>query len=388
MTAEDLDNVSRKILGEFNVLYKTLFFRKYRIVEKEIKTVFLVFLFLCSSTIINKGFCLDDPSCHGNPGEKIDWHQGLDGFQGPDDPETVFEIDGETYWIKSKTIHGTEVLVAIHKSLTKVRDINGFSIPTPGEFANHVFKYFDHHFHVFGGFPYNRYTVKVKSSPGFSLSRVGIAIGSTSSDISPPPNFPPHTYAKAFEGFVPHEMFHAWLGKLIQSEPNTDGRLFQLETWIHEGTTSYYGDRAVGITNGKSRYKKLMSDKLKQYHKVIGTMLDLSIEDITTKIGEGPPANNEEQAVLYARATLINYMLDIELAKLGLNLDLLLRALYNEFGLTGKKWKQEDIPRILKDITGNDFNNFFNEYLYTNTKLPLKNKFKFILHEGFECKDK
>lgn len=355
---------------------------------KKIKILLIVCLY--TSIFTSKASPLDDISCFGNPKEKIDWHTGLDDFQGQDDPQTVFEINSEVYWTKSKIIHGTEVVVLIHKSLTKLREINGFPIPTPNEFAYSIFKYFDHHFHIFDGFPYNRYTVKVKSLsdiPGFSLSRVGIALGSTSSDLNPPPNFPPHNYAKALEDFVPHEMFHSWLGKLIQHEPNTDGRLFQLETWISEGTVSYYGNRAIGIVKNKSRYKRIMADKLKQYQKAIGTMLDLSIEDLTFEIGNEPPQSDKKQTILYARATLINYLLDIELAKLGYNLNFLLQALYKEYGLTGKKWKQGDILKILNEITGYDFNSFFDKYLHSNASLPLNNAFKLILHKTVECKE-
>ena len=340
--------------------------------------------------VSGKGF--DDISFPGNPQTKIDWHEGLkDGFQGPDDPNTIFEIDSSSYLVKSKNIHGTNVVVAIHNSLIGIKDIDGFPVPSTEEFADYVFQSFHHHFHIFNGFPYDRYTVLVKATndtPGFSLSKVGITLGSTKLNNEPGlPNFPPHHYAVLYEEFLPHEMFHSWNGKLIQYEPNTDGRLFQLETWINEGTTNYYGFRLEGVTKGISKYVDAIGQRANDYKKNIGTPLDLSVEDLTFKIGMGPPSNDgtQDELELYARSTLINYLLDQELIKAGYNLDFLMRVLYNEYGLVDKKWQQSDIPKILEQVTGKSFDDFFNKFLYTNSSLPLNNKFLFLDHEGVKC---
>ena len=173
-------------------------------------------------------------------------------------------------------------------------------------------------------------------------------------------------------------MFHSWLGKLIQHEPNDN--LFQLETWVDEGGASYYGDRTASLVISKPIYKKLMKQKLKSYKQSLGGSLDLSIEDLAEKIGTGPPANDETQTILYAKSTLINYLLDKELKKLGFDLDILMKGLYENFGLTSKKWQQNDIVLILKDKTGKDFSDFFTRFLLTNKKLPIKGKFNFLKH--------
>lgn len=326
------------------------------------------------------GLACEDLSLLGNPAGKIDWHKGLDEtFQGPDNPETVFNINENEYITFSKLIHGTEVLVAVHKDFASETEIKGFKIPTPQEFSERIFKTFNHHFSVFSGYPYDRYTVKVKpfSDPaGFSLSKVGIAFGKTTDEDIP--NYPPHDYVEALDGFIQHEMFHSWLGKLIQHEPNSN--LFQLETWIDEGSASYYGDRSASLIISKPIYKKLMKQKLKSYKNSLDTSLDLSIEALTEKIGTGPPANDETQTVLYAKSALINYLLDLELKRLGLDLDILMKRLYEDFGLTGKKWRQSDVVQILKEETRKDFSKFFNDYLLTNKRLPVKGKFYFLKH--------
>lgn len=343
------------------------------------KLIFIMALINCFQFASN---ACDDLSLPGNPSIKSDWHQGIDdSFQGPDDPNTVFEIDEDKYVTFLKLIHGTEVLVAVHEDFAHKSEIKGFKIPTPEEFSERIFKTFHHHWHVFGGYLYNRYTVKIKpfSEPeGFSLSKVGVAFGKTTDEDTP--NFPPHGYVEALDGFVQHEMFHSWLGKLIQYKSNNSGNLFQLETWVSEGAASYYGDRTTSLVINKPIYIKLMKQKIKDYKEILGTSLDLSIESLTEKIGAGPPANDKAQTILYARASLINYLLDKELKKLGFDLDLLMKSLYEEFGLTGKKWVQNDVIKILNNKTKKDFNVFFNNYLLTNNKLPIKRKLKFLNH--------
>jgi hypothetical protein len=346
----------------------------------------ILVIFVSIAIFLNSFSCKSciDKSLPGNPEIKLDWHEGLDdSFQGPDDPKTVFEINGDEYITFSKMLHGTEVLVAVHKDFTDKSEIKGFKIPTPEEFSERVFKTFNHHWHVFGGYLYNRYTVKIKpfSDPaGFSLSKVGVAFGKTTDEDTP--NFPPHGYVEALDGFIQHEMFHSWLGKLIQYEQNNNGNLFQLETWINEGAASYYGNRTASLVVKNSIYKKLMNKDLKTYKKTLNTLLDLTIEDLTEKIGPGPPANNNIQTILYAKSTLINYLLDLELKKIGFDLDILMKKLYEDFGLTGKKWTQKDIVNILSKSTNNDFSGFFEDFLLSNNILPVKRKIKFIPHEN------
>ena len=347
---------------------------------KNILFVFLANITICFSFLAS--YACDDLSLLGNPSIKIDWHEGLDdSFQGPDDPETVFEIDENEYLILSKIIHGTEVVVAVHNSFVGEKEVRGFLIPTPEEFADRVFKTFRHHFHVFGGYPYDRYTVKVKpfsESSGFSLSKVGVALSKNTDE--PNPDFPPHDYVEAFDGFVQHEMFHSWLGKLIQFELDGSENLFQLETWIIEGGATYYGDRTASLVIKKSFFKKLMREKLRNYNSIIGSPLDLSVQELTDLIGQGPPGNDPTQGILYTRSAFINYLLDKELKKLGFDLDILMKRLYEDFGLTGKKWLQKDVVQILLEETGRDFSDFFDKFLHTNRTLPIKRKIKFLKH--------
>lgn len=354
-------------------------------------TVFLLFLLLVATRGIEGGdativVSCDDLSDPGNPPVKTDWRQGLKYF-----PPDYFDYDTESYLVQTQTIHGTTVLVAIHESLVGISDIQGFPVSTPQGFANFVFRVFHRYWHVFNGFVYDRYIVKVNalSDPqtftGASL--VGLIVGAINSTIT---NYPPHHYVIAMaQEFVPHELFHAWNGGIIEYVPSGDQRLMQLETWINEGMTVYYSAWVQGIVLDLPAYRSTMKSKWDTYESMVGTEFDLSIEELTFKIGTAdtvPPPPSAYTDMLYARSTMLNYMLDLELTNSGASLDSLMRYLYENYGLTGNRWKQEDIPLALQSLVGQTFNTFFNTYLYTNTLLPLDGSFQFLKRDDF-CLD-
>jgi hypothetical protein len=322
----------------------------------------------------------------GNPAQKLSWREGVkELWQGPDNPETAFDYDEESYWVQSRAIHGTTVMVAIHKSLAERTSLQGHRLPAPQEFADFMFKGFDLHWHRFGGFPYDRYTVKVKSpsdTPNWSLSRVGITLGSTAGEGSPGSNYPPHHYASGlYEIFGIHEMLHSWNGKLITYQPSGDGRVFQLETWVAEGITGYWGNQTLGAIRGVPQYQAEMRRMWEQYQRLWGTQFDLSVEELTHRIGSpgmGPPAFTEYYAMLTARIELFSYLLDLELSKTGHHLEDLMRRLYEDFGLKGRLWKQADVLTVLQELTSSSWDEFFATYLLTNARLPLDGSFRYL----------
>jgi hypothetical protein len=337
-----------------------------------------LFLFVAGSLLffpITSKAAIDDLSDPGNPAIKTDWRLGLREF-----PANFFDFDPTAYLVQTQTIHGTEIVVAIHNSLVGIADIQGFAVPTPQEFADFVFQVFHRYWHVFNGFLYNRYTVKVNalSDPQTfgGASEVGLILGNTGpSSIS---NFPPHHYTRAmFDEFVAHEIFHAWNGRTFTWVPSGDGRLFQLETWIQEGATVYYSAWVRALVQNLAHFRNGLLSRWNQYTEMVGTEFDLSIEELTFQIG--PPSGNFTN-MLYARSAMINYMLDRELSRLGVSLDSLMRHLYENFGLMGKRWAQADIPGILQAKSGRNFLDFFASFLHTNAILPLGGNFLFVNH--------
>lgn len=185
-------------------------------------------------------FTYDDYSEPGFPVEKIPWETDReDGYQPAsdkpnEDAETAFSFDSKNYFIRSRTLHGTKVTVAIHNSIAK-KNNNAF---TPKEFADAIIDIFHNVWHVFNGFPFDEYVFKIRAkgeSSGFSLSRGGVVL--SASDYN--------TMEQA------HEMIHAWNGKTFNFTPDGSGNIFQLETYITEEMTVYLTNRMHGLVVNK-----------------------------------------------------------------------------------------------------------------------------------------
>ena len=143
----------------------------------------------------------------------------------------------------------------------------------------------------------------------------------------------------------------------------------------------YYSAWVQGIFQDISEYNSIMQNRWDTYSQLSGTVFDQSIEDLTFTIGTPntlPPPPSEFSNIVYARSGLLNYMLDLELTKSGFSLDDLMRYLYENFAIAGKKYKQEDISLALEALVGNPFNAFFDTYLYTNAPLPLDGNFQYL----------
>lgn len=304
------------------------------------------------SECYNVGGENDDLTKLGIPPTKLSYTIGLENIQGEPDH---FDYDTENYTVRTEMIHGTELTVAVHNSNNSA-----------ATFIDNVFCCFHAAWHVFGGFAYDKYAVKlrdVSDSSNFSLSDVGVSV---SNDL----------FSGGGYEAVCHEIFHSWIGKLVNHEPDGSSNLFQLETWISEGSAVYYGHRTEGQARGISYYTDGMEDRFEDYEEIKGTSLDLSIQELADEIGNdfSSPAMN----VLYGRAGLINYALDKELIAQGSNLDALMSYLYVNFGLNDTNWKQDDIPDAIESLTGERMDSFFDAYVLTNAELPLDGNFEFF----------
>jgi len=301
---------------------------------------------------------LDDP---GSPAVKKSYLFGLEEAQGPPDH---FGFDRVTHWVRTSSIHGSEFVVAIDWSVLDAAE--GLSAD---RFADYAEKCFHASWHVFGGFAYDRFAVRVRAddeNAGFSLSDVGITIGAA--DYAAPWGLE----------VVAHEMFHSWNGKFIRPEPDSSDNLFQWETWIVEGATVYYSLRHMGFALGEAEFEEGMSSRWETYRQYTGTSYDLSISDLAAAIGPAPPGDPSTQVptnMLYARGALVSYMLDFELARNGHRLEEALGALYLD-ALDDRRWTRQRLQEVLLAISGDDFEAFLIEWTDSNAGIPLTGTFE------------
>jgi hypothetical protein len=303
----------------------------------------------------------DDLAAPGTPTAKRSYLEGLAESQGPGDH---FDFDEASHWVRTSSLHGTEFSIAIDRTVLDAAE--GL---LADEFADFVEACFHAAWHVYDGYAFDRYAVRVRAEDGdegFSLSPVGITI--SAADYAAPWGLE----------VIAHEMFHSWNGKFVQPEPDAPDDLFQWETWIVEGATVYYSFRHMGFALGEDEFEDGMSFRLETYHEYVGTDYDLSIAELAAMIGSAPPGDASTQAptnMLYARGALVCYMLDLELAEEGLSLDDVLRSLYLD-ALAGRKWTRARLQEVVESLSDIDFEAFLAQWIDRNAELPLDGAFE------------
>lgn len=268
----------------------------------------------------------------GTPAAKRDWAEAVVAtFRGDRDadPLAPFRYDPADDVILSETIHGTEVVVAVPRGT-----ISG---PTPLALARTILALFHLQWHVFEGFPLDRYVVRVR--PQVAASASIRSIGGLVVDAR-------DTAFPSFWEYVAHQTFLAWAGGVLF--PKQSPLLYTPEDWLLQGAATYYGLRAVAMLDGEAVLQTGMAARLAEYRDRRSSEANLSIPDLALAIGSG----TGQQAGLFAsmflvRSALLAYLLDARLVAAGTSLDAVLGRLYRSPGLDALPFTLADVDAAI-----------------------------------------
>jgi predicted metalloprotease with PDZ domain len=178
-----------------------------------------------------------------------------------------------------------------------------------------------------------------------------------------------------FLGLASHEYFHTWNVKRIKPAAFTPYDLarenYTRLLWAFEGITSYYDDLALvrcGLTNADQYLKGLArtmtavrrgSGRLKQ------TVAESSFDAWVKYYRQDENAPNAVVSY-YAKGALIALALDLTIRKATRNrksLDDVMRALWTEFGTSGRGVGETEIERLAQRVSGVPLKRFFDRTL-------------------------
>ena len=149
---------------------------------------------------------------------------------------------------------------------------------------------------------------------------------------------------------ISHEILHLWIGQSIREA--------EQEYWFTEGFTDYLATRLDTRTAIISK-QELFSTFARKYDEYLAVAGKISIRS----------AGNEKAKnydLVYSGGFVSALVLDIEIrrnTKLTKGLDDVLKQMYQEFGISDKKFTIKDVIRITNSITGTDFSGFFKDYI-------------------------
>jgi len=162
-----------------------------------------------------------------------------------------------------------------------------------------------------------------------------------------------------------HELFHYWNGAgRIQG---TDHRFTE---WFSEGFTEYYASLTLvrtGIVPVELWYKKLEIYMSRFF--VARNMFPGEKPSLV----EAGMDKQQNWMLIYGGGASVALMLDIHIRSITdgqKSLDNVMRLMDKRFGDTGKTYTTNDVLSVVKEVSGQNFTNFFEQYIIGNSGLP------------------
>ena len=308
-----------------------------------------------------------DTSAIGRPAAPIPW----DEIYGGDDQDP-FRFDRNLYYAYGKRMHGRRVIIAFNKG---IGEIDEFDRSYFARYARNVWNYY---WEIFKGFPFGKYTILFLNGPSQRDGEWGVGY-----EVAYPWRNNSGPYCKDFIVHS-HGIFHAWLSG---GNGGINPKINKREKWFFEGFTSYYDVRSWALFSENIRE---LEDIEQDFHyfianvhlwtylnKIKGTKDDIPL----IQMGYRFEGTNKAE-FYYRKGALVAYLLDKELNSDGSNLDNLLKYIYRRFAYGLKKFTAEDILDASEALTGEDYNQFFNDYVFGKGSLPLNSstQFKFFVN--------
>ena len=188
---------------------------------------------------------------------------------------------------------------------------------------------------------------------------------------------------RRFLGLCSHEYFHLWNVKRIRPErfarSDLSAEAYSELLWAFEGITSYYDDLALaraGVIDAQS-YLELLARTITRLIRSGGrrkqSLAESSFYAWTKFYKQDENAPNAIVSY-YIKGALVALGLDVELRRRSADmrsLDDLMRALWRQYGVTPAGVDEGDIERLVRDITDQDFADFFAHWVRGTAELPL-----------------
>lgn len=210
---------------------------------------------------------------------------------------------------------------------------------------------------------------------------------STSICVGPLKDMPNPKDFSRIHGVTSHEMFHAWNIKTLF--PDHIGLSFDYTKenytdllYFSEGFTSYFGDYFL-IKSGLITEEKYFSGQardIKTLEDTPGTKLQTLAESSQESwlTGYGYDGSRNKLVNFYSKGELVALLLDLEIratTNQQKSLGDVMRSLYTDFAMNKKGFTTPDFKNAVKTISGKDFSEFFNQYIYGLKPLDFKDAF-------------
>ncbi|MBI1305429.1 MAG: PDZ domain-containing protein [Bacteroidetes bacterium] len=187
---------------------------------------------------------------------------------------------------------------------------------------------------------------------------------------------------KAFLGLIAHEYFHLWNVKRIRPVElgpfNYNQENYTDMLWMAEGITSYYDDLTLlrtGIHTPDSYLEVLASSMNRLENKPGKEIMSLTEASRLAWIKAYLPNENSENVTIsyYNKGLLVAWLIDLKILKTTegkKRLDDVMRELYHRYQKFDKGIVMSEFISVCNEVSGIDFTQFFDDYVYGLKALP------------------
>ena len=233
--------------------------------------------------------------------------------------------------------------------------------------------------------PFERYlflTTVLDNGFGGLEHRASTALMCSRKDLPLSMTAPINKDYRTYLSLCSHEYFHSWNVKRIK--PNTflpyqlEQESYTRQLWAYEGITSYYDDfltYRAGLVDEAS-YLDMLSETFTRVYRSQGrfkqSLKDSSFNAWTKFYKQDENAANAIVSY-YTKGALFGLYLDLVLrieTHGKVNLDHLMRRLWQDYGLCGKGTDEHSHQRIVAELLGRDCDDIF-AYLDSTDDIPL-----------------
>ena len=185
-----------------------------------------------------------------------------------------------------------------------------------------------------------------------------------------------------------HEYFHSWNVKKIKpavyQTAKLDKPVYTNQLWWFEGITSFYDGlflNRAGIIDSETYLNRLAKEMTRVYRMPGRFQQSVSESSWLTWTKFYQQDENAPNAIIsyYTKGSLIALGLDLIIRQETQNqkcLDDILLTLWHQFGMTKKGIEEFEIEQLCSHVTGIDFTDFFEQYLYGTNDLDFEKLFK------------
>ena len=185
-----------------------------------------------------------------------------------------------------------------------------------------------------------------------------------------------------------HEYFHSWNVKRIKpavyQTAKLDQPVYTNQLWWFEGITSFYDGlflNHAGIVDSDAYLNRLAKEMTRVYRMPGRFQQSVAESSWLTWTKFYQQDENAPNSIIsyYTKGSLIALGLDLTIRAETNNkksLDDILLTLWQKHGLPNKGLTEFEIEKICSKVSGIDFTDFFNKYLYGTEDLDFENLFK------------